>query len=78
MGHPIVFPSDEEFPAVTRAARDAPAGQWGFDRDATHASRVSREGGPTEEGESVYTTLRACVRARLLQREREPLIKSLL
>ena len=37
--------------------------------------RSSREEGPTEDGESVYTTLRVriCVyaRARLLQRERE-------
>ena len=48
------------------------------DLPATHASRVSRKEGPTEDRESVYTTLRVCVRARLLQRERELLIKSLL
>lgn len=78
MGYPPAFLSDEEFPAPARAAREAPVRQWGSDRDATHASSPSREGGPTEEGESVYTTLRACVRARLLQRERELLIKSLL
>ena len=51
-----------EFPALARAAREAPVGQGGPDRDARHAPH-GREGQRKKEG--VYTLPSAHVRTRM-------------